>query len=269
MKKSLIAFALAGLSVAPAFAEEAAPAPEHTIAGNAGIFSSYRFRGIDQTFGKPALQGGVDYSHSSGFYVGNWNSNVNEGAGYPSGNLEMDYYGGYKTTIGGVGIDVGGIYYYYPGTNVTGLTNRGKTHSGSINNKELYVGASWEFLSLKYYRAIDDYFSMPDTKGTSYVDLSANYDLGDGWGVNGHVGRLNYKNFTNGNYTDWKVGVTKDINGWVFGLSYIDTNAKGNCGKSEPYCFSNNVDDSGTAVTNAKFKDAGRATAVLSVSKTF
>ena len=65
----------------PAPAAEASP---HTVTGNLGVFSSYRFRGIDQTFGKPALQGGVDYAHASGFYLGNWNSNVSSGAGFPS-----------------------------------------------------------------------------------------------------------------------------------------------------------------------------------------
>ena len=85
MKKSLIALALVSAFAAPAFAEEAAPTPEHTLTGNVGLFSSYRFRGIDQTFGKPALQGGFDYTHSSGVYVGNWNSNVSSGAGFPDG----------------------------------------------------------------------------------------------------------------------------------------------------------------------------------------
>jgi uncharacterized protein (TIGR02001 family) len=88
----------------------AAEASPHTLTANIGLYSSYRFRGIDQTFGKPALQGGFDYAHSSGFYLGNWNSNVNSGAGYPSGNLEMDFYGGWKGTWGDWGLDVGAIY---------------------------------------------------------------------------------------------------------------------------------------------------------------
>ena len=90
MKKSLIALSLAAAFAAPAFAQTAAPAAEaaaspHTLTGNVGLFSSYRFRGIDQTAGKPALQGGFDYSHASGIYVGNWNSNVSSGAGFPEG----------------------------------------------------------------------------------------------------------------------------------------------------------------------------------------
>ena len=113
MKKTLLATLLASALAAPAMAQTAAAAPEAApaspLTSNVGLFSSYRFRGIDQTYGKPALQGGFDYAHSSGFYVGNWNSNVSSGAGFPDGNLEMDFYGGYKTSFGDFGLDVGGI----------------------------------------------------------------------------------------------------------------------------------------------------------------
>jgi uncharacterized protein (TIGR02001 family) len=247
MKKLIIATALASAFAVPAFAQTAAPAAEaapaspHTLTANVGLFSSYRFRGIDQTYGKPALQGGVDYAHESGLYAGNWNSNVNSGAGFPDGNLEMDFYGGWKKSWGDWGLDVGGIVYYYPGSEGRVLDSNGKADSGAVTNKELYIGGSWKFLSLKYYHSMDDYFSLrgngnhagKSTKGTHYLDLSANYDLGEGWGINGHVGRLSTKNISNGSYTDYKVGVTKDFSGWVVGLSYVATNAEGSCSKGE------------------------------------
>ena len=261
MKKSLIAVALIGAFTAPAAvqiamaAEEAAPAGPHTFTGNAGLFSEYRFRGIAQTFAKPALQGGFDYSHESGVYLGNWNSNVNSGAGFPEGNLEMDFYGGFKKSFGDFGVDVGGIYYYYPGTNFNGKT---------VKNGEVYLGASWKFISFKYYYALTDYFNAKGpngekTDGTSYYDLGFNYDLGSGWGVNAHVGYLDFKKVQNADYTDWKLGVTKDISGWVIGLAYVDTNAK-DSNPGDPYYYVN---------TNGKSYNAGKATAVLSVTKTF
>ena len=293
MKKSLIALALAGAFVVPAFAQTsssdatgappaaaAEPAGPHTLTGNMTIASSYRFRGIDQTFNKPALQGGIDYSHESGIYVGNWNSNVNSGAGFPEGNLEMDFYGGWKTTFANdFGLDLGAIYYYYPGSSASGLSFSNSksltdSASGTVNNGEIYIGASWKFVSLKYNYAVTDYFSLPDSKGTGYLDLSANYDLGDGWGIQAHVGHLyaskyKYAGTTGSNdisYTDWKLGVTKDISGWLIGLAYVDTNAKGNCGSAEFYCFANSWNSSGLG---SKTRDAGGAIAVLSVTKTF
>lgn len=277
MKKSLIAVALLGAFAAPgamqvAMADEASP---HTITGNLTLASSYRFRGIDQTYGQPALQGGIDYSHASGIYLGNWNSNVASGAGYPDGNLEMDFYGGYRTTFGDFGLDVGAILYFYPGSDAKPAFGP-RADNGAVTNKEIYLGASWKFLSVKYSYAMDDYFSLrgtatnldKSTKGTSYLEANLTYDLGDGWGVNGHLGHLYTKNIKNGDYTDWKLGVTKDVSGWVFGLAYVDTNAAGSCTKAfQPYCAFETVNANG--VGSGKLKDLGRGIGVLSVTKSF
>ena len=98
LKKTLIAASLAALSMAAMSEEAAAPAADEiALTANIGVASSYRFRGIDQTFGQPAIQGGFDLALPMGFYVGNWNSNVNgNAAGMPNGNIEMDLYGGWK-----------------------------------------------------------------------------------------------------------------------------------------------------------------------------
>src|SRR5512134_1234448 len=98
MRKTLIATALAAATTLPGIAAAQGTSP-HTVSGNMGIFSDYRFRGISQTFQQPAIQGGIDYSHSSGFYVGNWNSNVS-GISFVDGTIEMDVYGGFKFPVG-------------------------------------------------------------------------------------------------------------------------------------------------------------------------
>lgn len=273
MRKYVLPLALAASAStsAPAIAQQAAAAtpPPPPVTGNMTLVTEYRFRGIDQTFGKPAIQGGFDYSHESGVYLGNWNSNVSQGAGYVGGNIEMDFYGGWKKAFGDFGLDLGAIYYYYPGSDATflGNPNSTKTNSGTVSNTEVYVGLSWKWISFKWSHAISDYFMVPDTSGTDYFDLSASYDLGSGWGVNGHVGQLKVKGFSDADYTDYKLGVTKDIAGWVFGAAYVGTNAKGDCAgpaASNPYCFAS------TAVgLKSNTKDAGRSTVVLSVGKTF
>lgn len=286
MRKTLLAASLATaafsvpqLAAAQAAAPAAAaPASPHTFTGNLGIVTDYRFRGISQTFKQPAIQGGVDYSHESGFYVGNWNSSINTGAGFPGGSIEMDFYGGWKKTWGDWGLDVGAIYYYYPGTDATAANfpanpKNAKTHTGGVHNTELYVGGSWKWLSAKYYYGVSDYFSLPDTKHSNYLDLSGTYDLGDGWGIVGHVGSFRLKNWDTGarntkaNYTDWKIGVTKDIGGWVLGASYLDTSGKGSCttvgGLTEFYCFGNSASGA------TKTKDASSGTVLFSVLKSF
>jgi uncharacterized protein (TIGR02001 family) len=153
----------------------------------------------------------------------------------------------------------------------------GAIHTGSVNNKELYIGGSWKVLSLKYNHSTGDYFSQPGTKGSHYLDLTANYDLGGGWGINGHVGGFRLKNWDNGtdatkaDYTDWKIGVTKDISGWVLAASYIGTNGKGSCDSINPgyYCFANQVPNAGIGSSTAKFTNTANGTLLVSVSKTF
>ena len=70
----------------------AAPASAWTVAGNAGLFSDYTFRGISQTARKPAFQGGIDVAHASGFYVGNWNSNISSPVRFSSYSAGVPYH---------------------------------------------------------------------------------------------------------------------------------------------------------------------------------
>ncbi|GAP35947.1 TorF family putative porin [Piscinibacter sakaiensis] len=191
-----------------------------TVTGNLSLVSDYRFRGISQTDKKPALQGGFDFSHPSGFYLGNWNSNL-DSAFYNGANLEMDFYGGFKTEVGGVGLDVGAIYYYYPGSGKGGTTK--------IDNTELYVGATFGPATLKYSHATSDFFGAPNTKNSGYLDLSLAQDLGGGFGVNAHVGYQKVRNVPGaaGKITDYKLGVTYDLSGFVLGASYVGTNRDG------------------------------------------
>jgi uncharacterized protein (TIGR02001 family) len=253
MRKSVLsAAAAAALSFAALVAAQApAPAP---VTANVGVASDYRFRGLTQTMKRPALQGGFDFAHSSGLYLGNWNSNVSS-AIFPNANLEMDFYGGYKPTFGDVTADIGFIYYRYPGSHATLLNGAtGATHTGKIDNKEIYLGGAWKWISAKLYWAIDDLFSVPETKNSWYLDGTANYDLGSGWGVVGHIGRQKVKGWSDASYTDWKLGVTKDIRGFVFGAAYVDTNAKSSAWTYADARKTMNIGDSGI---------------VLSVNRTF
>ena len=260
MRKSLLTLAVLSTFAVPTLASAqatpaAAPASPHTITGNISLQSDYRFRGLTQTMKRPALQGGFDYSHSSGFYIGNWNSNVSSTV-FPNANLEMDFYAGYKPAFGDITGDIGILYYYYPGSRAAfGNPQTGDTNSpGKVDNTEVYVGATWKFLSLKYSHAISQFFAVPDTKGSNYIDGTATFDLGGGFGIVGHLGRQKVRHWKDASYTDWRIGLTKDIGGYVFGAAYVDTNAK----------------DSVWTYTDArKSINIGKPGVVVSVSKTF
>ncbi|HRE15933.1 MAG TPA: TorF family putative porin [Rhodocyclaceae bacterium] len=282
MKKSVIALALvSGFAALPAFAEEAAG--PHTFTGNVGIVTDYLFRGISQSHGQPAIQGGFDYSHSSGFYVGIWASSISwvSDAQNRSVPTEIDVYGGYKNTFGGGdwNYDIGYATYNYPGTK-----NTEANLSANANTQELYGAIGWKFLTLKYSHTTSSHFvgwyggdaggdTSRNTRGSGYLELNANYDLGNGWNILGHLGHQKVKNYnkvgdTDASYSDWKIGVTKDLGFGVLGLAYSDTTSKGTCNKdtggTNAYCWGVY---NGTGATN--FRNASKGQAVLSFSKTF
>ena len=217
MKKALLAATLAMVTSPAAFAADGgAGVSPHSFSANVALVNDYRFRGYTQTNMRPAIQGGFDYAHASGFYVGNWNSNVADDV---FGNdIEMDLYGGYSTTFGDLGLDAGVLYYYYPGSRAA--------KGGTVDNAEIYVGLSYSVFSLKYSHGVTDFFGVPDSKNNFYVDLGAEFDLGAGWGLNAHVGYQKLRNDALGSYVDYALGVTKEINDWTLGASVVTTNKK-------------------------------------------
>ncbi|HEY7239123.1 MAG TPA: TorF family putative porin [Burkholderiales bacterium] len=242
-RRAAIGAALAALASGAALAQTPAPAaapptPEHTLTANIGLFSEYIFRGISQTGGKPAVQGGFDYAHSSGFYAGTWASNISwleDFGAYNRSSLEWDLYGGYKNTFPGQddwSYDVGLYYYYYPGHKNENVS--------SANTLELYGAVGWKWVSLKAsYTLSDNYFGTRPTgeksQGSWYWDLSGTYPVPDtGWALIGHIGGLQLRNNGSGdldaNYVDWKLGASYTVQDGLFkgtelGAYYTDNNA--------------------------------------------
>lgn len=234
MQKTIIAIALAASFAAPSFAEET---PVHNFTANVGVVTDYVFRGISQSQHQPAVQGGVDYAHSSGLYVGVWGSTIkwvnrSDFAYQKDNNLELDLYGGYKGAVGDFTYDVGAIRYFYPGD--FSSANKGNP-TVTANTTEVYVAGGWKFVSLKYSQAVSQNFigwgdttSTTKSKGSDYIDLTATYPINETINVIAHVGHQNVKNNSFANYTDYKLGVTKDLGFGIVGLAYTDTNAKAN-----------------------------------------
>jgi uncharacterized protein (TIGR02001 family) len=230
LKSKLLLALLAASAASFANAEEAAD----PLAFNVGVVSEYRYRGIGQTHGDPALQGGVDYTHSSGFYVGSWASTIkwindasngNAGqSGRVDGPVELDLYAGYKFEAAGIAYDVGYLRYEYVGNT---YKNAAATNANA-NTDEVYGAATYGVATLKYSYALSDLFGYGDTKGSTYWDLSANFDLGEGYSFVPHVGRQSItdgKNFNAGySYNDFALTLNKDLgNGLTASVSAIAT----------------------------------------------
>ncbi|RTL55742.1 MAG: hypothetical protein EKK46_05820 [Rhodocyclaceae bacterium] len=287
MKKTLLSVAIASVLAAPAlsaFAEDAPPPSPLTF--NVGVVSDYLFRGVSQTHGDAAIQGGIDYAFSNGFYVGTWASSISWVKDWlGKGSMEWDLYGGYKGTINpDWSYDVGVISYIYP--------NHGDYISGGLanpNTTELRGAVTWKWLTARYSYAVSPYFIGwyggtafdQKTRGSDYVELNAAYDLGDGWGVSGHVGHQNVEKsvpvgaLKSASYSDWNIGVTKDVGFGVVGLTYSATNVdSGSCNSTggsttNPYCWGTNGSGSNQTIPTSGFKNVARDTFYLSFLKTF
>ena len=247
---SLIAAAIASLtSVAQAQtapAPAAAPAaPESSLAFNAGVVSEYRYRGISQSRLDPALQGGVDYTDKSGFYVGAWGSSIKWIKDvHGDASMELDLYGGYKATVGDVTYDLGFLRYEYPSNKL----------SPSANTNEFYGALTYGVYTAKYSHAVSNLFGFAGSKNSGYLDLSAAFDLGNGYTLTPHVGHQTVKGAGNSaySYTDYALTLGKDLgNGLSATAAAIGTDAK-----------------SGSYVSPAG-KDLGKAGLVVGLKYTF
>ncbi len=233
MKKPLVSqavLAVACMASLSGIAQAQTPAPASTLSYNIGVVSEYRYRGLAQSRFDPAVQGGVDYADKSGFYVGAWASTIkwiedNSTSTNPvKGNMELDVYGGYKFSLGSVAMDVGYLRYQYL-NNTLANTGGGGSYKNA-NTDEAYVAGAVGPFTLKYSYAFSDLFGNINTKGSTYLDLNATFDLGNGFSLVPQVGRQTVKNTSVATYTHYSLSLNKDMgNGLVVTGTYHDTNA--------------------------------------------
>lgn len=241
-----------------AYAEEAAS--DWSWSANVALTSDYYVRGLSQNWHDPALQGGFDVEHSSGFYAGVWGSTVSPNT-FPDAPLEVDLYAGYGGEFGdsGVGYSVGLIGYLYPngdwGKCVGCTTNDGVTVADDNDwaTYEANFGLSYSYFSAQVSTTLGNWFGLDtdtgyddDTKWTTYVEAAVEVPFGDGWTVIGHVGHLNvsaelaegtpaftgYNGETDVDYTDYKLALAKEFTlagseGWAAEVAYVGANDSG------------------------------------------
>ena len=224
MYKSLISLAVLGTLVTPTvFAAEAAKEESNwTLTTNMGFVSDYRARGVSQTWRKEAIQAGIDLTHSSGFYLGAFGSNVSPNT-YPKANVELDLYAGYNgeiSAVEGLGYTAGVIGYFYPNGSWKKYNGAGDNalfggelqqtpNGGRWDTYEANAGISYKWVSAKGSVTLGDWYGAEQstgwtksTRGTTYLELNAAIPTPlDGLTLIGHVGRLNVNGQLDAAYT--------------------------------------------------------------------
>jgi uncharacterized protein (TIGR02001 family) len=197
------------------------------VAFNAGIATTYTFRGVRQTIDSddnstPEVFGGIDWSGGPNLYAGAWVSNT----GHSNSNgIETDLYGGWKPKAGPVTFDLGVIYYTYSNSNDGFVTN-------DLNTLEwkgaATVGLGPATLGAGVYYS-DDYISSG--KSSTYWELNGSIPVKDNVFLSGAVGNFKAKVFdlfsggSSDNYTTWNIGVTVPVTDKVtLDARYVGTN---------------------------------------------
>jgi uncharacterized protein (TIGR02001 family) len=240
-KAAVVVAGLWSLGVGIAGAQEQAK-PDNEVTYNAAVTTDYRYRGLSQTRLDPALQGGADFvNNPTGLYVGTWLSTIKWTKDLGgNGNVEWDIYGGKRGNItDAVTYDVGGLYYFYPDNSL----------HPNANTFELYGQLGFGPAYVKYSHSLTNLFGTADSKGSGYLDVGANVDVGSGFTLNLHAGRQNVRHNGMYSYTDYKIGVTKDFGVATVALAYIKADT--------------------TAYLSPSAQNLGKSGAVLTVSKTF
>lgn len=176
-------------------------------------------RSMAQGLVKPSttgsFHGGLDLSHDSGFYVGQWSPSMGLS---PSSNLEVDSYMGFKQPFDqSLGYEVGLIHYSYPNVDIP-------------DSQELFGG-----LTLLGSRFGAAFSNDPDKQNsTLFADLSGNQPFGIGISLKYTTHQLNTPVSVDdgyvGSFTDWSVKLSRPFMGIDLDLIYSDSSLSGsNC----------------------------------------
>ena len=193
------------------------------VTANASVTNNYLWRGLTQSTNQAAVQGGVDYAHDSGIYVGTWVSNVQ----YAPGDIysyENDIFVGFS---GGddFSYDVGWLYYNYD-------------NAAKFDFHEIYGTLGWKNLSLSAYilsGAEADEGPEQDFGfgSTYYLSLDYGFEFAKGLGLGLHVGRhagdfSEALNGVPGDYTDYNASLSvQDFSFTISGTDLPDGGTNG------------------------------------------
>ena len=200
-------------------AEPATPEPALKVSGGVTLVSKYRFRGIGLSDEDPAIQGTINVNHESGLYAGFWSSSIDGFGELGGSNIELDLYAGYKKEIiPSLTLDVGVLYYAYPGSK-----------GGNFEFFEPYANVSGPVGPGTAKVGVAFAPSDKGIGGNSNLYTFGDYALpikGTPISLNGHLGWSKGKTTLTpgGDYLDWSLGASATWRNLTVGAAYVDTN---------------------------------------------
>ncbi len=212
------------------------------LSANIGVASNYFFRGVTQTDDKAAVQGGLDFVHGTGIYIGTWLSNVDfESDGADSqgeeftfdANYEIDFYGGWdfdQWLPENFALGVNTIYYAYPDSDIEDRDRDGNginvREDDDIDYWEVGASGGWRWISAGIqYTVWGDVNDGPFQDGDFYYYGGLDFELPKDFAIGGLIGRYEFDDDDNtDDYVHWTVSLSKDAGKFgTFSLNYEQT----------------------------------------------
>ncbi len=189
----------------------AASAATAEVTSSWTLTNDYDFRGASQSAKDPAIQGSIDYSAANGWYIGAWASNVDFGE--DDVDVEVDLYTGFSgETEGGLGWDVGFVYYAYP-------------DDSDFNYMEIFAGISKDWFDTKLWFSND--LGGDTTPGNTegfYLEANGTFPLPQNFSLLAHVGYSFGDYFDDSDEVlDYSLGVGYTAGNFDLALKYVDT----------------------------------------------
>jgi uncharacterized protein (TIGR02001 family) len=170
-------------------------------------------QGLVKPSSSGSFHGGLDLTHDSGFYVGQWAPSMGLS---PGKNLEVDSYVGFKQPFDQtLGYEVGMIHYSYPKVD-------------TLDSQELFGGLT--LLGSRFGAAVSN---DPDKLNrTLFANLSGNQPFGIGISMKYTPHQLytpvSVDDGYIGSFTDWSVQLSRPFMGIDLDLIYSDSSLSGN-----------------------------------------
>lgn len=177
-----------------------------------GLYSEYIWRGQSQSEEKPAIQGSINYTWESGFYIGAWASNVRfDGVD----DVEVDYYGGYNRSLSeNWSLEIGYVRYTY------------LDEFKDSDSDDIYLGLGYGDLTFKVWRGIEIEWT--------YLDLSYERDLGHDFTTKLHVGHWDVEGEADA-VLDWQAAISKSWGSLTLEVGYTETDLNTDFGDARIY----------------------------------
>ncbi|NVK24617.1 MAG: hypothetical protein HWE10_06795 [Gammaproteobacteria bacterium] len=192
------------------------------VSVNATLTSDYVFRGISQSDSGFAVQGGADYAHESGVFVGTWASTVDYSQYGDDTNMELDFYFGYNGETENFSFDVMYNMYNY----------LGEDYSEDGNYSELMANAYLGAMTASFGYA-NDYFGTGES--VTFIGGAYDIDLPDEFKLTLNLGYSMGEDALGDNILDYGATVAKSFNGFDVSAAFVGTDLDGS--DSDPRFF--------------------------------